>query len=472
MTGGTMARSPGETHIAIAGAGLVGSLLACQLGKRGFRVTLCERRPDARKAGFIGGRSINLALSCRGITALERVGCAERVLSDAIRMPGRMLHSESGELSFQPYSGDPADAIHSVSRGQLNITLLEEIAKYPNVEVRFESRCVGADLHRPSLVVETAGGSTEEIAADYIIGCDGAFSAVRGAMQVQDRFSYSQSYLDHGYKELHIPKAEECGVDPSEFDGFAMDPFALHIWPRGHYMMIALPNADRTFTCTLFWPFEGPESFAELDSTDKILPFFEEHFPDATRLMPTFVEDYTRNPIGSLVTVRCSPWQQNGTAVLLGDAAHAIVPFYGQGMNAGFEDCRVLDELIERSDGDLKGVFEAFSKSRIENADVIADLAIQNFIEMRDSVANPSFQLRKRIEHALQTLDPAKFKPLYNLVSFSNMPYAEAKQVGGETVKLAQSIVDSIGVEQGLALDDAALTERVSALVGSKEGVS
>jgi kynurenine 3-monooxygenase len=458
-----------RTHIAIAGAGLVGSLLACQLGRHGYRVTLCERRPDARSAGFIGGRSINLALSCRGITALQRVGCADTVLSESIRMPGRMLHRETGTLTFQPYSSDPADAIHSVSRGQLNITLLEEIAKYPNVETRFECRCVGADLQSPNLIVESGSGEKEKIKADYIIGCDGAFSAVRGAMQIQDRFSYSQSYLEHGYKELHIPEAEKCGVDTDLFDGFAMDPNALHIWPRGHYMMIALPNADRTFTCTLFWPFEGPESFAAVDAVDKIMPFFEQHFPDAVKLMPTLIEDYSRNPIGSLVTVRCSPWQQNGNVVLLGDAAHAIVPFYGQGMNAGFEDCRVLDDLIEAHNGDLDGVFEEFSRSRIKNANVIADLAIQNFIEMRDSVANPSFQLRKRVEHVLQALDPSKYKPLYNLVSFSNMPYAEAKEVGGATVRFAQAIVDQIGVAKGQLMSDDELRREVSAFLEAKK---
>ena len=458
-----------NTHIAIAGAGLVGSLLACQLGRLGYRVTLCERRPDARAAGFIGGRSINLALSCRGITALQRVGCADKVLSESIRMPGRMLHRETGALTFQPYSSDPADAIHSVSRGQLNITLLEEIAKYPNVEIRFECRCVGADLQSPNLIVESGSGEKEEIHADYIIGCDGAFSAVRAAMQVQDRFSYSQIYLEHGYKELHIPKAAECGFDTDLYDGFAMDPHALHIWPRGHYMMIALPNADRTFTCTLFWPFEGPESFAEVDAADKVMPFFEQHFPDAVKLMPTLIEDYSRNPIGSLVTVRCSPWQQNGNAALLGDAAHAIVPFYGQGMNAGFEDCRVLGDLIEAHNGDLDGVFEEFSCSRIENANVIADLAIQNFIEMRDSVANPSFQLRKRVEHVLQAMDPSKHKPLYNLVSFSNMPYAEAKQVGGATVRLAQTIVDQIGVAKGQLMSEDELVREVSAYLDAKK---
>jgi len=464
-----MSTATHETHIAIAGAGLVGSLLACQLGRRGYRVTLCERRPDARIDGFIGGRSINLALSCRGIAALEQVDCAEKVLSNSIRMPGRMLHDESGALTFQPYSNNPADAIHSVSRGQLNITLLEEIAKFTNIVTRFECRCVGADLQSPALLVENASGMQERIEADYVIGCDGAFSAVRTAMQVQDRFSYSQQYLEHGFKELHIPPASDCGVAPDLHNGFAMDPFALHIWPRGHYMMIALPNADRTFTCTLFWPFDGPESFTELDNRGKILPFFELRFPDAARLMPTLVDDYTRNPIGSLVTVRCSPWHKNSKTLLLGDAAHAIVPFFGQGMNAGFEDCRVLDEMIEAHNGDLCNVFSEFSQSRIENTGVIADLALQNFVEMRDSVADPSFLLRKRVERALQSLDAEKYKPLYNLVSFSNMPYAKAKEMGDATVMLAQQITNQIHVERGQNMTDAVLAECVSACIASTE---
>ncbi|GAB5495590.1 MAG: NAD(P)/FAD-dependent oxidoreductase [Phycisphaerales bacterium] len=456
-----MAKAPADTHIAIAGAGLVGALLAIQLGRRGYRVTLCERRPDPRAKGFIGGRSINLALSCRGITALERVRLADRVLEDAIRMPGRMLHDEAGNLTFQAYSSNPEDAIHSVSRGGLNITLLEALADYDNVEMLFEHRCVGAQLEMPAIYVEDTQ-TLKLIEADYVIGCDGAFSAVRKEMQSQNRFNYSQQYLDHGYKELTIPTASECGIDPALHDGFAMDPNALHIWPRGHYMMIALPNADRTFTCTLFWPFEGPESFDEVSSEGEVLPFFEKHFSDAVPLMPALVHNYMKNPIGSLVTVRCSPWHNHGKTVLMGDAAHAIVPFYGQGMNSGFEDCHVLGELIDEHDGNLEEVFYKFSNCRIPNADAIADLALDNFIEMRDSVANPMFLLRKRIEHALHSIDAERFMPLYNLVSFSNIPYAEAREVGGEVVRLAQRIADAIGLERGQAMSDDELSRVVT----------
>jgi len=462
-------KPPSETHVVIAGAGLVGALLACQLGKRGYRVTLCERRPDPRAAGYIGGRSINLALSCRGITALKRVGLDETVLASSIRMPGRMLHDEKSNLTFQAYSSNPEDAIRSISRSDLNLILLDAADKNTNVEIRFESRCISADLDAPSIELETPSGR-ETIAGDFVIGCDGAFSAVRGAMQVTDRFNYQQSYLDHGYKELVIPPAAECGVDASLHDGFAMDPHALHIWPRGHYMMIALPNDDRTFTCTLFWPYEGPNSFAELAPDGPVRAYFDKHFPDASRLMPSLETDYANNPIGSLVTIRCSPWQRHTRTLLLGDAAHAIVPFYGQGMNAGFEDCRLFDEAVEHAEGDLSLAIERFAEARIPAANAIADLALENFVEMRDSVADPLFLLRKRVEHTLHRLDAERFMPLYNLVSFSNMPYDEARVVGGRVVRLAQRIAGSLQQDGETGLDDDALHSRVVELLEHMEG--
>lgn len=462
-------KPPSETHVVIAGAGLVGALLACQLGKRGYRVTLCERRPDPRAAGFIGGRSINLALSCRGITALKRVGLDEAVLASTIPMPGRMLHDEKSNLTFQAYSSSPEDAIHSVSRSGLNLILLDAADNCDSVEIRFESRCTGADLDAPSITVETPRGS-ETISSDFVIGCDGAFSAIRAEMQVTNRFNYQQSYLDHGYKELVIPPAVECGVDASLHDGFAMDPNALHIWPRGHYMMIALPNENRTFTCTLFWPYEGPNSFEELPTDGPVRAYFDEHFPDASRLMPTLESDYASNPIGSLVTIRCSPWQKDAKTLLLGDAAHAIVPFYGQGMNAGFEDCRLLDESIDQAEGDLAAAIVRFAESRIPASNAIADLALENFVEMRDSVADPLFLLRKRVEHTLHRLDPDRYMPLYNLVSFSNMPYDEARIVGGRVVRLAQRIAEALNQNGDAGLDDDSLHARVVSMLEHLEG--
>lgn len=448
-------------HFIIVGAGLGGSLLACLLARDGHRVDVYERRPDPRVEGFVGGRSINLALSTRGITALERVGLAERVLADAVRMPGRMMHSPTGELTFQPYSARPGDAINSVSRAGLNLTLLEHADSSENVTLRFGQRCLGVDLGATTATFhDERTGATTTVGADAILGADGAFSAVRDALRISDRFDYSQSYLEHGYKELDIPPARDCGVDPGLHDGFAMEPSALHIWPRGGAMMIALPNRDRTFTCTLFWPFE---ELGALDTDEKVRAHFGRHYPDAVPLMPTLVGDYRRNPTSSLVTIRCGPWGR-GRVLLIGDAAHAVVPFYGQGMNAAFEDARILAEML-RGGGAIEDVFTEFSRVRKPDADAIADMAIENFLVMRDRVADRAFLFRKRVEQALDRVDHARFTPLYNLVSFSNTPYAEARRAGGRVVELAERLAGTLRAQGAEALDDAALTERVRAMV-------
>jgi kynurenine 3-monooxygenase len=423
----------------IVGAGLAGSLLAIELARLGLRVLVVERRPDPRAAGFIGGRSINLALSVRGITALERAGLAERVVKDAVPMPGRMMHPPAPEAAsvrplFQPYSKDPGDAIQSVSRAGLNLTLIEAADAEANVELRFGLRCAEVDLDAPGAEVEDATGARNRIEADVIFGADGAFSAVRSAMQMTDRFDCSQSYLEHGYKELHIPPAAEIpggATGHGARDGAAMEPNALHIWPRGGSMMIALPNADRSFTCTLFWPFEGEHGFSAVDPArpDAIRAFFTRHYPDAVPLMPTLADDYQRNPTSSLVTIRCAPWHHNARALLLGDAAHAIVPFFGQGMNAAFEDVRILAEMLERN-LDFATVLPAFTVTRKPHADAIADMAVENFLEMRDKVGRPDFLYHKRVEQALHALYPEHATPLYNLVSFTNTPYADARRQG------------------------------------------
>lgn len=410
-----------EERVIIVGAGLAGALLACSLAGRGYRITLFERRPDPRCHSFIGGRSINLALSTRGITALKEVGLADRVLAHAIPMPGRMIHGPRGTTVFQPYSANPNDAINSVSRGGLNIALIDEADSSDRVTIGFNQRCIGVDLDRLSATFQHEETGEESIhPADWIAGADGAFSAVREAMRDRmTNFDCSQSFLGHGYKELSIP--------PAESGDFAMEPNALHIWPRGGAMMIALPNADHTFTCTLFWPLEGAGSFASIRSKDEIVPFFEKHYPDAVPLMPTLVEDYETNPIGLLATVRCGPWFYEDKVLLIGDAAHAIVPFFGQGMNAAFEDCRILAVLLREGGTDRARVFERFFAERKANTDAIADLALANFIEMRDKTASPAFRFRKKIEQALHRLVPQWFVPLYNLVSFTNVPYAEAR---------------------------------------------
>lgn len=402
----------------VVGAGLAGSLMACYLGRAGHRVRLIDKRPDPREDGFVGGRSINLALSTRGIAALSEVGVADEVLADAMPMRGRLMHGANGELSFQRYGTESDQVINSISREGLNIRLLERAAAYPDVELGFGVRCTDVDPEAPSVLVEHADGRSEVLDADAVIGADGAFSAVRARLRRRDRFDYAQDFLTHGYKELTIPPADD--------GGFRMENDVLHIWPRGGFMMIALPNADASYTCTLFWPFEGENSFAAVRSESEIEAFFRRQFPDAILHMPTLVEDYLANPTSSLVTVRCAPWNVGGKVVLIGDAAHAVVPFYGQGMNASFEDCEILDRIMGRHPGNLGAAFDEFAASRKPDTDALADLAITNFVEMRDRVASPAFLMRKALGRAAHRLFPRWFVPIYSLVTFSTIPYAQA----------------------------------------------
>ncbi|NOT00601.1 MAG: FAD-dependent monooxygenase [Phycisphaerales bacterium] len=407
-----------DSRFIIVGAGLAGTLMAVYLGRAGFKVDVHEKRPDLRKTDAGPQKSINLALSARGIHALSLAGLTDEVLDGAVRMPGRMLHAPDGSLAFQPYSKNPADAINSVSRARLNITMLNAAEASPNVRLFFEQRCVDADLDRGVAHLHNdRTGETRDSEPGIIIGADGAFSTVRARMQRLERFSYSQDYLDHGYKELTIP--------PDDTGRHRMNPNALHIWPRRSFMMIALPNRDGSFTCTLFWPFRGPFGFDNLRTPAEIERFFGDHFPDTVPLMPTLVDDYRRNPIGTLVTIRCAPWHVNDRAVLIGDAAHAIVPFYGQGINAGFEDCVALLDAIRGRPDDLSAAFDAYFRARKVNSDTIADLAVENFIEMRDRTGSPAFLRKKKIERWLDRLLPG-YVPLYSLVSFSRVPYAEA----------------------------------------------
>ena len=400
--------------VAIAGAGLGGSLMAVALGQAGSTVDVYERRPDPRRAGATEGRSINLALSTRGLEALATVGLRESILEMAVPMRGRMMHAVSGALTFQPYGTERGHVIHSVSRARLNMTMVEAAERHPRVRVHFDQRVAGVDLARG--VLQLADGS--ESPGEIVIGADGAFSAVRAQMMKLDRFDYSQSYLDHGYKELSIP----AGPGGS----FAMEPGALHIWPRGGFMMIALPNRDGSFTCTLFYPQEGERSFAALRTAADVGRFFAETFPDAVPLMPHLADEFFANPTGSLVTVRCHPWHVGGRVVLLGDAAHAVVPFYGQGANAAFEDCVVLGEAMAAHGPDWGDAFAEYETRRKPNADALATLAVENFHEMRDHVASRRFLVWKRTEKLLHRLFPRWFVPLYSMVTFSRMPYAEA----------------------------------------------
>jgi kynurenine 3-monooxygenase len=394
-------KSPENKSIAIVGAGLVGSLLSIYLAKRGYKVTVYERRLDMRKHIIEGGRSINLALSTRGIRALHDVGLADVLKQNSIPMHGRMIHDEKGNLNFQAY-GKTGQYINSVSRGGLNMVLMTEAEKH-GVEFIFEHRCINIDFEKTEITLKY-NEATLHKTHDVIIGADGSFSAVRNAMQFTERFEYSQTYIEHGYKELRIP-AGEGGA-------FLFDANALHIWPRESYMMIALPNPDKSFTCTLFLPFEGAVSFSELKSEEAIQKFFEKNFSDALKVMPTLQEDFRDNATSSLVTVRCYPWVKNKTLVM-GDASHGIVPFFGQGMNAGFEDCRVLNELLDKHSDHWKATLAEFQQLRKPDTDAIAKLALDNFVEMRDLVADPDFQLRKKIEAKLHSLFHEKWIPLY-----------------------------------------------------------
>lgn len=408
-----------KDKVIIVGGGLAGSLAACYLGEAGYQVEVYEARDDMRAGGLAGGRSINLALSHRGIEGLKRIGLADAVLRDAVLMRGRMMHAVDGSLSYQAYGKDDSYFINSVSRGQLNVTLLEAADRYDNVTLHFNAKCTDVDLDATAVsLVNTETGDTRVASADYILSCDGAFSAVRGAMQKRSGFDYSQSYLKHGYKELTIP-AGEGGA-------FAMEKHALHIWPRHSFMMIALPNADGSYTCTLFWPFAGPNGFEAIKTEDDLRGMFRREFPDAMPLMPELTKDYFENPVGSMVTVRCGPWHWGDRVLLLGDAAHAIVPFYGQGINAGFEDVLVMRECMDELGEDWSRVFPAVFERRKREVDTLADMALANFVEMRDHTSSRWFLWKKRLEKMLSKLLPGAYLPLYTMATFTRIPYTRA----------------------------------------------
>ncbi|WUI03113.1 FAD-dependent monooxygenase [Spirillospora sp. NBC_00431] len=403
-----MAREDGGERVAIVGAGLAGCLLAVLLGRRGIPVTVYERRPDPRVAGAERGRSINLAISARGLAALEQVGLRDQCLKQALPMHGRMVHPLGGGQNFQPYSADGERAINSVSRAELNRSLLDTAEDTPGVTLRFSQRVTGVDADAGTILLDEADPEP----ADVVLAGDGAYSAVRKSLTLDG----DADFLEHGYKELTIPPA----------DGeFALDPDALHIWPRGTSMMIALPNLDRSFTCTLFWP-KG--DFDALDAPEKVTAYFERHYPDVAGLMPDLVDDYEHNPIGSLVTVRCWPWTRYGegaVVALLGDAAHAIVPFFGQGANCAFEDCIEIDRCLTEADGDWGRALSLYQERRKANTDAIAEMALDNFIEMRDRVSSPVYRAKQAATHALERRLSGRYVSRYELVSFSTMPYSE-----------------------------------------------
>jgi kynurenine 3-monooxygenase len=424
----------------IIGAGLVGSLLGIYLAKRGYRVRIYERRPDMRKEKIVAGRSINLALSDRGIKALSEVGISEDVLKIAIPMRGRLIHHMDGSTVMQPY-GKEGQAINSVSRGELNKKLMD-LAEQHGIELYFNKRCTSIHWASNEAEFEDADGTVTKATADVIFGADGAYSAARLQHMLQhDQFEYHQYYIDCGYKELSIP----AGANNS----FLMEKHALHIWPRRDYMLIALPNLDGSFTCTLFFPFEGPLSFEKLDTEEKVKNFFKENFPDTIPLIPDLVQQFFRNPTSSLVTVKCFPWVRDDRFALIGDAAHAIVPFFGQGMNCGFEDCSVLNGLLQQYNDDWKPVLQEFQRLRKPDADAIADLAVNNFTEMRDKTADPKFLLQKKIEAKLHEKYPDKWIPAYSQVTFSpHIRYSEALRNSQRQEMIMQDVMQTQGIEE------------------------
>jgi kynurenine 3-monooxygenase len=423
--------------ITLIGAGLAGSLLAIFLARRGFHVEIYERRPDLRQVDSSAGRSINLAMSTRGIHALQQVGLYDAIEALAIPMRGRVIHLLDGPLAFQPYGQNATEVLQAISRTDLNKALLNTAEAYPGVRLFFAEHCRGIQVRTGELTLYNAARHTEHRRqTTHVIGTDGAASAIRTSLLSVGRFNFSQDYIEHGYKELTIPPGPE--------GAFQLDKHALHIWPRGTYMLIALPNLDGSFTCTLFLPFEGENSFDSLSAPEKVCAFFQQQFPDAVPLLPDLVEQFFAHPTGALVTIKCFPWSVADKVLLLGDAAHAMVPFFGQGMNCAFEDCTYLDACIEQYAPDWQRVFHTFTQQRKEHTDAIADMAVSHFIEMRDRVAEAKFLLQKRLELELERRYPGVFVPRYAMVTFHRIPYAEARRKGDVQEQILQELCADI----------------------------
>ncbi|WP_282068939.1 FAD-dependent oxidoreductase [Olleya namhaensis] len=416
-----------KDNILIIGAGLCGSLLALRLAQRGYTVNVYESRPDLRTTDISAGRSINLALSDRGLKAMRLAGVEDKVKPLCIPMFGRLIHDIEGNTFPSNYSGRDKEYINSISRGELNGLLLTEADSYDNLTIHFNKKCNGIDIENNTARLYDYETKIEtEVKGDVLFGTDGAGSSLRKSYYLERKFlfSYSQNYLTHGYKELEIPASAEKKHQISKD--------YLHIWPRGDYMLIALPNLDGSFTVTLFLSYEeGKYNFNNLTTEDTIKEFFATQFPDALALIPNIADEFFNNPTGALGTIKCSPWHYQNKNVLLGDSAHAIVPFYGQGMNASFEDVTVFDSILEQYEGDWETIFKVYEKTRKADTDAIADLAIDNYYEMRDHVANPIFKEKRAIEMALEKEFPNDYFSKYSMVTFKeDIPYHTAMTKG------------------------------------------
>jgi len=417
----------------IVGAGLVGSLWAVYLSKAGYKVTMVERRPDIRKAEISAGKSINLAMSDRGWRALDAIGIGDEIRKMAIPMYGRQMHDLQGNLTFQAY-GKPGQAIFSVSRGGLNAKMMDIAEEVGKAQIFYNERCTGVDLNKGIVYTEhTEIKEKKTYHSDVVFATDGAFSAVRyNSMQILDRFDYSQRYIDDGYKEILLP----ANADGS----YKMDKNSLHIWPRGRFMLIALANEDGSFTCTLFMPNEGETSFASLKTKEAVIAFFQKTFPDFYTMMPEIGDKWDDHPLSALAIIRCYPWVHGKTA-LMGDAAHATVPFYGQGMNCGFEDCTVMWELMQKHKEDWTKVFAEYQLLRKPDGDAVQDLSLDNYYVMRDFVADPKFLLQKKIEAHFSQKHPDKWIPLYTQVTFSQIRYSDAYRNGKKQDELMKAVM-------------------------------
>lgn len=441
----------------IIGAGLVGSLWAVYLSKAGYKVTVYERRADMRKENISAGKSINLATSYRGWKALDTVFIGDEIRKIAIPMYGRTIHDEQGATSFHTY-GIQQQAIYSVSRGDINKKLMDIAEGTGNVEIKFNQQCIHADVDKNIYHFEdTVTKEQTKLESKLVFATDGAFSAIRySGMQKLDRFNYSQNYIADGYREILLPANED--------GSYKLDKETLHIWPRGRFMLIALPNFDGSFTCTLFMPFEGHQHcFNNLNSKEKVTAFFQEVFPDFYEMMPNVADDWEKHPLSSLAIIRCYPWYHNST-VLMGDAAHATVPFFGQGMNCGFEDCSVMFDLMKKHNEDWPSIFEEYQQLRKPNGDAVQDLSLQNYLVMRDKVADEAYIVQQQFEKRISELYPDQYLPMYSMVSFTDIEYQHALRLGNEQDQRMKEIIAKYNITS--ATNENEIDEVIHSLFG------